>query len=550
MEPKYVVFLTSAVEEDRCAMVALQLADKLNVSINKMTKLLSGRPGPLTKAISKDKADKLASIMGQLDIPVAVVSENLEDALLIPEEKKTAPLTEAKKKPEEIIEVQKEELTEVKAVVKNNQETVQHKADEVKVDLSVEVDKLFTPINPVEEPNNAVEVKTVAVRVKERLNNAANKTPVPDAAAREEPRKELRSGLDESNIHHLTPVPDAITTEAAANPDFGSAKPNFKLPLIILAILVLGMVVVLGANYVIPTVRSSSDTVTEEQTLAIEELEDVQTGLMQSSEQLELAATEGDADAQFELAWLYMNGLSGEQSYPESAKWLTAAAAQGQANAQYYLGLFHYFGHGVSQSNDEAVRWLSAASNQGVGEAQLLLGRFYLEGEVVEADLTEAQRLLYLAEAQGLAEASLLLNDTANTDLQDISDYPSSLFEFAQAGDLTGINGLLASGELIDTRDPYGQTALMYAVSAGNTSILQDLIDLGADVNALTDEGWTALMFASRDNGDAIPVLLENGADADLENGAGRSAFDIALVNQPDSLLILETGVPPVDSSN
>jgi len=550
VEPKYVVFLTSAVEEDRWAMVALQLADKLNVSINKMTKLLSGRPGPLTKAISKDKADKLANIMGQLDIPVAVVSENLEDALLIPEEKKTVPLTDTKKKPEAIKEVQKKEQTEVKAVVKNNQETVKPKADEVKVDLSVEVDQLFSPINPVEELSDTVEVKTVAVRAKERLNKAANKTPIPEAAAQAEPRKDLRSGLDESNIHHLTPVPDAITTGVAENPDFGSAKPSFKLPLIILAILVLGMVVVLGANYVIPTVRSNTDTVTEEQRQAIEAVEDVQTGLMQSSEQLELAASEGDADAQFELAWLYMNGFNGEQSYAESAKWLTAAAAQGQANAQYYLGLFHYFGHGVSQSNDEAVRWLSAAANQGVGEAQLLLGRFYLEGEVVEADLTEAQRLLYLAEAQGLSEASLLLAGTAGEVLESISDYSSAIFEFAQAGDLAEISALLASGELIDARDPYGQTALMYAVSAGNTDIVQDLIELGADVNALTDEGWTALMFAARDNGDAIPVLLENGADAELENSEGRSAFDIALVNQPDSLLILETAVPPVDSSN
>jgi len=87
VESKYIVMLISSVEEERCAMVALQLADILNVSISKLTRLLSGRPGPLTRAISKDKAEKLAGLMERLEIKIAVVPENLEDSLLIPEKK-------------------------------------------------------------------------------------------------------------------------------------------------------------------------------------------------------------------------------------------------------------------------------------------------------------------------------------------------------------------------------------------------------------------------------------------------------------------------------
>ena len=86
MSNKYVVILTAPVEEERCAMIALRLADLLNVSISKMTRLLSGRPGPLTKAIDKDKAEKLAKLLQRLDVNVAVVAETLEDSLLIPEE--------------------------------------------------------------------------------------------------------------------------------------------------------------------------------------------------------------------------------------------------------------------------------------------------------------------------------------------------------------------------------------------------------------------------------------------------------------------------------
>ena len=53
---------------------------------------------------------------------------------------------------------------------------------------------------------------------------------------------------------------------------------------------------------------------------------------------LRLAATQGDADAQFWLGTGYERGWFGGTDYREALKWLRKAAAQGLPNAQYCLG--------------------------------------------------------------------------------------------------------------------------------------------------------------------------------------------------------------------
>ncbi len=118
----------------------------------------------------------------------------------------------------------------------------------------------------------------------------------------------------------------------------------------------------------------------------------------------------GDARARCALGLLYLRGQGVEQSDAEAARWIRLAADQGLASAQYELARMYEQGRGVPGDEPwEALRWLFAAARQGHALAQLELGRVYLAGKGAEPDPAEAAKWLEQAAAQGQAEAQTLL---------------------------------------------------------------------------------------------------------------------------------------------
>ena len=81
--------------------------------------------------------------------------------------------------------------------------------------------------------------------------------------------------------------------------------------------------------------------------------------------EVKLAAAEGDADAQYELARLYAEGEGVEQNLAETVKWYLKAAEQGHDSAQFKIGLCYQTGTGVSKSDKEAYIWLSISAENG-----------------------------------------------------------------------------------------------------------------------------------------------------------------------------------------
>ncbi len=53
------------------------------------------------------------------------------------------------------------------------------------------------------------------------------------------------------------------------------------------------------------------------------------------------------------------------QDYVAAVRWFRAAAEQGNAEAQYNLGLMYLEGQGVKQDNVEAYAWIRTAAAQG-----------------------------------------------------------------------------------------------------------------------------------------------------------------------------------------
>lgn len=88
--------------------------------------------------------------------------------------------------------------------------------------------------------------------------------------------------------------------------------------------------------------------------------------------ELTLAAEQGDAGAQYQLAEIYAEESEGEEdeeSEKEAAKWYRKAAEQGDADGQYGLGCCYAEGKGIQQNKQEAIYWLSKAAEQENEEA-------------------------------------------------------------------------------------------------------------------------------------------------------------------------------------
>ena len=73
------------------------------------------------------------------------------------------------------------------------------------------------------------------------------------------------------------------------------------------------------------------------------------------------AADQGDAEAQYFLGVMHVNGEGVPSSPATAADWFRKAAEQGHTLARYRLGLLHYTGRGVPV--DFSVAALSAANN-------------------------------------------------------------------------------------------------------------------------------------------------------------------------------------------
>lgn len=108
--------------------------------------------------------------------------------------------------------------------------------------------------------------------------------------------------------------------------------------------------------------------------------------------EMTLAATQGDADAQYNLGILYGRGEGVSQDYVQAALWYYKAAEQGKVDAQYLLSLMYLKGEGVTKDFSLAVLWCRKAAEQGFSPAQNLMGVMYEEDVGVSQDYTQAAK--------------------------------------------------------------------------------------------------------------------------------------------------------------
>jgi len=105
---------------------------------------------------------------------------------------------------------------------------------------------------------------------------------------------------------------------------------------------------------------------------------------------------------------------------------------------------------------------------------------------------------------------------------------------------MTDIKKLIHEGVDISERDCFGRTPLHIAANHGNIQLIEFLVNLGANLNAIDNGGNTPLLQIDCFDNTVVKILLEYGANPNIENADGRTVLDLAYEsNATDSAELL-----------
>ena len=124
---------------------------------------------------------------------------------------------------------------------------------------------------------------------------------------------------------------------------------------------------------------------------------------------LRLAAANGDASAEFQVATRFADGKGVEQNFDEAIKWYTRSAARGFALSQYRLGTFYERGLGVDKDAQRARVWYERAASQDNIKSMHNLAVLAASPTGGKPDYTTAARWFTEAAERGLADSQFNL---------------------------------------------------------------------------------------------------------------------------------------------
>jgi uncharacterized protein len=188
-------------------------------------------------------------------------------------------------------------------------------------------------------------------------------------------------------------------------------------------------------------------------------------------------AKAGDAEAQYELGIMYLKGQGVEQDREKAREWLTAAAASGYSlaegklarieeqeskyeqlkssadngnvDAQYELAMMYLKGRGVTTNGRTALRYMQKAADQGDVRAITRLGIINYKGEAGEVDYQQALLLFNRVSGES-ALAQYYLGEMYASGAGVKRDYSTAIDWYKKAAD-GGFNR--ASGKIINLEE-------------------------------------------------------------------------------------------------
>jgi ankyrin repeat protein len=119
----------------------------------------------------------------------------------------------------------------------------------------------------------------------------------------------------------------------------------------------------------------------------------------------------------------------------------------------------------------------------------------------------------------------------------------TGLGEAFRTGDRGAIGRGIGDRAIVNLAGPDGRTPLMFAALYGSASDLTTLLEQGADPNARSDAGLTALILAATDPA-KTQLLLAKGANVNVRSEDGRTALHVAAMSGETAIVkrLLDAG--------
>lgn len=149
--------------------------------------------------------------------------------------------------------------------------------------------------------------------------------------------------------------------------------------------------------------------------------------------------------------------------------------------------------------------------------------------------------------AIGYQDEDAIATDDKLSETEKRNMLQKALTMAASNGNLESVNKILdgKSAEFVDVNaaDEDGTTPLIYASCFGHETVVEALIQAGADVNKQDRNQWSALMWAMTNRHKGIAkLLLDNGASTEAKTSSGRTAFDFVAPDSDMSFYLHDSG--------
>jgi plastocyanin len=196
-----------------------------------------------------------------------------------------------------------------------------------------------------------------------------------------------------------------------------------------------------------------------------------------------------------------------------------------------YPGYWDYVPEEVNHAFDVNCRLTPDNGNSNVcdGKSPAVLERLLLTGAAEKSVDTVTQAISCGANPNAALQngctALMLASETSYFDC-GIKPKATDNLIFARARSI--FSSLLDAGAYSVQADSDGRTVLHKLVRNGEEKLLKDLVDLAEDLDAQDHEGTTPLMLAAGTGyANAVKILVSGGANLELKNSSGQTAYDL-----------------------
>ena len=180
-------------------------------------------------------------------------------------------------------------------------------------------------------------------------------------------------------------------------------------------------------------------------------------------------------------------------------------------------------------------QWFRAIRKDEVEICRVLIQRGF-DPNTLEPERFDSGLILAVREGAHQVFRLLLATPEIKLDLRSANG-DTALMIACFKGDQAMALALIEQGAEINRP---GWTALHYAAASGSLPLLRALIDHDAYIDAASPNQTTPLMMAARGgHAPGLQLLLEAGADAQLKNALGQTAYDFAQAQGHTNLLRL-----------